>query len=172
MWFMSLPTIRGWFTDIQLLRGQDGIHIRESGLAALTSHLESASLSGGMEVSDGDGAIGGSTGITITRSITTGGITPGAERFTTGVLLAEGPRGRSMEIGRRHEDTLHHAARAAHAQAPSAATSTEDKPRAFPHGEGPALVAEEVMPAVEVTAAVEATVVVVVGGNRSSVCSR
>ena len=154
------------------MHGEDGTRIPESGLAVRTCRLDSALELAGSAVSDGDGAIGGSTGITITRSITTGGITPGAERFTTGVLLAEEPRGRSMEIGRRHEDTLHHAARAAHAQAPSAATSTEDKPRAFPHGEGPALVAEEVMPAVEVTAAVEATVVVVVGGNRSSVCSR
>ncbi len=124
MSFTYLLMIPGWFTDIRLRRGRDGIRIREYGLAGLIFRSDLALESVGAAVLDGDGAIGDSTGITITQGLTTGGITPGAERFITGVpmLVADLPGavvssvgvvstagvgpGRSTEIGRRHEDTL------------------------------------------------------------------
>src|ERR1700693_163845 len=117
-------TIHGSFTDIPWWPGRGGIHIRGFGLAARISHSESGSQSGGTEVLDGDGVIGGSTGTTTTQGLTMAGITPGAEPFTTGAVLAEQelPAGRgqrpglSREIGRRLGDTPHHAARAAYAR--------------------------------------------------------
>src|SRR5271156_2513395 len=89
MRFTSPHTIRGWFTDIRSWRGRDGIRIPESGLAGRFSHSASASQSGGSEVLDGDGVIGDSTGITTTQCITTAGITPAVEPFTTGAVLPE-----------------------------------------------------------------------------------
>ncbi len=86
MWFTFLRTIRGWFTDIPSWRGRDGIRIRESGLAGLIFRSELALESDGGAGLDGDGAIGDSTGITITRGSTAEGTTPGAGRFITGAL--------------------------------------------------------------------------------------
>src|SRR5580704_13077509 len=112
MRFTSRHTIRGWFTDIRSRHGQDGIRTLEFGLAARIYRLDLALESVGGEVSDGAGVIGDSTGITITRSITTAGITPAAERSTTEAVLpgleacgaevstAEG-QGRSTETGKR-----------------------------------------------------------------------
>jgi hypothetical protein len=107
----------------------------------------------GGEVSDGAGVIGDSTGITITRSITTAGITPAAERSTTEAVLpgleacgaevstAEG-QGRSTETGKRPGDTRHHTARAAYDRVPSAATAMADRQGASRHAGAPVLVAE------------------------------
>jgi len=64
------------------------------------------------------------------------------------------PPGLSTETSRRLEDTLNPAVRAAHARAPSAATSMADRPGAFPHAEAPAWVAEERVAALGLVAAV------------------
>src|SRR5271166_3298145 len=129
----SPHTIRGWFTDIQSWRGRDGTHILESGLAAPISRSELASESVGGGASDGDGVIGGSTGITITQFTTMAGITPGAGPFTivavspegqasgAALITVPGQLGLSREIERRHGDTLRLAVRAAYILAPSAA---------------------------------------------------
>ena len=137
-------------------------------MAARIFHLESASLSGGLAVSVGDGVIGASTGTITTQCTTEAGITPGAERFTTGALLAERQPGRSTETGLRLEDTLHRAARAAHAQAPSVATSMADRRRAFLREEGPALVAEAVIAVVAAGTVVVADIGNPGSGNRGS----
>ena len=54
------------------------------------------------------------------------------------------PNGQSLstETGRRREDTLHPAVRAASARAPSAASRRADRQRAIRHAEAPASVAE------------------------------
>ena len=87
MSFMYLLTTHGWFTGIPLRHGRDGIRILESGLAGRIFRLDSVLESAGSAVLDGDGAIGDSTGTTITRSITTAGTTRGAERFTTATII-------------------------------------------------------------------------------------
>src|SRR5271163_3576033 len=75
--------IRGRFMDIRWWPGRDGIRTLAFGLAARISHLGLGSELAGGEATVGDGATGGSTGITITLCITTAGITRRAERFTT-----------------------------------------------------------------------------------------
>ena len=180
MWFMSRRIIRGWFTDIPSWRGRDGIRIPESGLAARISHSDSASESVGSAVLDGAGVIGDSTGITDTQCLAAAGTTRGAERFITEAvstaaeayaaelmvraaeLMAHAadsgrqPPGLSTETGRRLEDTLNPAVRAAHARAPSAAMSMADRPRAIRHAEAPAWVAEQRVAAAEREVAVVA----------------
>jgi hypothetical protein len=165
--------ILGWFTDIRWWPGRDGIRIRESGLADLISHSESALESGGGAGLDGDGVIGDSTGITTTRDLTAGGTTPEAERFITGapmlaadLLVAvvstgpvEGPD-LLMETGRRLEDMLRRAARAGCARVLSAATITADRPGVSHRVEAPASV--EGFTAVEDSTEAEAGV-----GNRN-----
>src|SRR5580698_6162984 len=84
MRYTCLRMIRGSFTAIPWWRGRGGIHILASGLAVLTSRLDSGLESGGGAVSDGAGGIGDSTGITIMRGLTAGGTTRGAGRFITG----------------------------------------------------------------------------------------
>ena len=78
--------IHGWFTDIPLWRGRDGIRTPESGLAGRISRSESALELAGTEVLDGDGAIGDLIGITGTQCTTTTGTTPAVERFITGTI--------------------------------------------------------------------------------------
>src|ERR1700674_3344278 len=106
------------------------MRIPGSGLADLTSHSGlGLELVGGAGLG-GDGVIGDLTGTTITPSLTTGGTTPGAGRFTTvapmrvadlhgaAVLIARvvGP-GLSTETGRRLAGMPHLTARAACGQA-------------------------------------------------------
>ncbi len=181
MWCMFPRTIHGWFTDIPSWRGRDGIRIPGSGLADRTSRLGSALESGGGADLDGDGDTGDSTGTTITQCLTTVGITPRSRTFynrgsisivaeTHGAAAFNRPcstRGRrpglSMETGRRLEDTLHLAVRAASARARSAATTTADRPGAFRRAEAPALAEEDFTAEAEVF-----RVAVADGGNRSS----
>jgi hypothetical protein len=112
----------------------------------------------------------------VMQYLTMAGITPGAERFTTGAVLPEeqasgaelstvrGQRpGLSTEIGKRLGDTLHPAARAAYARAPSAATAMVDRKRVTRHAEAPVWVA------VARVAEADLMAVVVGGGNRSQV---
>src|ERR1019366_7641120 len=89
MWFTFPHITRGWFTESLSWRGRGGTRIPESGMAARTSHSESASESASSEVLDGAGLIGDSIGITDTQCITTTGTTPGAGRFTTGATSTE-----------------------------------------------------------------------------------
>jgi hypothetical protein len=173
--------IRGWFMDIRSWRGRDGIRILESGSADRICHSVSGSELGGGAVLDGDGVIGDSIGITITPCLTTADITRGAERFITEPIsgVAEGSTvagvvstvpevgpGRSMEIGRRLGDTLHRVARAGCARAPSAVTTTADRPAAFRHAAAPASVAEGF------TAVEDSTAAAVGEGNRNYVAFR
>jgi len=120
-----------------------------------------ASGSGGLADLDGAGGTGGSIGTTTTQCLTTVGITPGAERFTTEAVLPEEQAhaaelttaqlpGLSTETSRRLGDTLNPAVSAASAPAPSADTAMADRLRAFPRAEAPvwARVAEEDLVAV------------------------
>ena len=86
MWFTSLPTIRGSFTEVPSIRGRDGMHIREFGLEDLTFHSDLASESAGSEVLAGAGDIGDSIGTADIRFMAAAGIFPEAPRFTTGVI--------------------------------------------------------------------------------------
>lgn len=70
--------------DIRYCRGPIGMNTRESGLAALTCHLELVSESAFSAVLAGAGLIGDSIGIVTIRFIITIGTTPGAGRSTTG----------------------------------------------------------------------------------------
>src|ERR1035441_6193938 len=174
MWFTSRPMTRGRFTDIPSWLGRDGTRIPESGLAGRTSISEWASESAGSEVLDGAGAIGDSIGVADTQCTTMAGTTPGAERFITGAISpaaeahaaelmvraadaaeltavpAQQPQpDLSTETGRLLEAMLNPAARAAHARAPSAATTMADKPRAIRHAEAPAWAAEQRVAAAE-----------------------
>jgi hypothetical protein len=81
--------IRGWFMEVPWWRGRAGIRIPASGLAAPICRGVQASESAGLEVLDGAGVTGDSTGITTTQCTTTAGTTPGAERFITGAVLRE-----------------------------------------------------------------------------------
>jgi len=67
------------------------------------------------------------------------------EEFPT--VPAQRPE-RSTETGRRREDTLHPAVRAASARALSAASGRAGRQRAIRHAEAPALVAEQRVAAV------------------------
>ena len=160
MWSTSLPITRGWFTDIPSRRGRDGTRIPESGLAVRIFRSDPALELAGSEVMDGDGGIGDSTGITTTQFITTAGTSPGAGRFITGAIstaagacagelhaaeftTVPGLRpGLSTETGRRREDMLNLAVRAASARAPSVATSMVDRPGVIRHADKPASVGE------------------------------
>jgi hypothetical protein len=185
-WCMCLLMIRGWFMDIRWWRGRDGIRILESGLAGRISHLELALGSGGGAALDGDGATGDSTGITITRSITTTDTTRGAPRFITaaptlvadlhmaaavsiGAVGSIAPvvgAGLLMGTGMRLGDTLRRAARAERVREPSAGTTMADRLAAFRHAEARALVAG-------FTAAVEGSTAVAAGdGNPDYVAFR
>ncbi len=64
----------------------------------------------------------------------------------------------------RLEDTLSLAGKAAFTRAPSAATTTGERPRAIPPAEAPAWVAEAFTVA-------EGTAAVAGGGNQGSLCS-
>ena len=59
-----------------------------------------------MEVLDGAGVTGGSIGITTMPGSTTAGITPGAERFTTGALLPEEQAG-VVDLTARGAELVH-----------------------------------------------------------------
>ena len=83
---MFLRMIRGWFTEVQLARGQDGTRIPESGMTARTSRSDSVSESASSGVLDGAGVIGDSIGITGMQCTTTAGTTRGATRFITGAV--------------------------------------------------------------------------------------
>ena len=63
--------------------------IPESGGAARTCRLDSASESAGSAALDGDGAIGAGTGGTTTRSLTIIGTTRRVGRFTTATITTE-----------------------------------------------------------------------------------
>ena len=153
MWFTSLRMTRGRFMDIPSRRGRDGIRIPESGLAARIFRSGSASESVGSEVLDGAGVIGDSIGAADTQCLAAAGTSPGAERFITEApspaaeahaaeLLAHAagaqPPILSTETGKRPADTPPLAARAASAQAHSAAMVMADRPRAIHHAEAPA----------------------------------
>src|ERR1700688_483178 len=86
MSFMFLRMIRGWFTEVQLARGQDGTRIPESGMTARTSRSDSVSESASSGVLDGAGVIGDSIGITGMRFMAGADTTPAAPRFTTGAI--------------------------------------------------------------------------------------
>src|ERR1700722_5579478 len=89
---------RGWSTGIPYSRGRNGIRTREYGSRAHTYHSESVSRSASTAVTDGAGATGDSTGMTVTYFITTICTFPGATRFTTGTLITEGEaRGASQQ---------------------------------------------------------------------------
>ena len=90
----------------------------------------------------------------------------GAAEFTT--VPAQRP-GLSTETPRLLEDTLHPAARAASARAPSAATAMADRPGAIRHAEAPASVAERRVAAVDLAAAEDLAAAVAGVGNRSFV---
>ncbi len=151
MWFTFRRMIPGWFTGIPSWRGQDGIRTLESGLGARIFRSELALESDGGAVLDGDGVIGDSTGITITRDSAVEGTTPGAGRSITGAhmlaadllvaVVSTVPEelDHSMETGRRLEDMLRRAARAECARAPSAATTAAEKRGASRRAAGPAL---------------------------------
>ena len=112
MWFTFPLMIRGWFTDIRSWRGRGGIRILEFGLAARISRSELALESVGGAVLDGAGVIGDSIGITITRSITTAGTTPEAERFITEAAYYRGggERGGRKECARGERAAVSHRA--------------------------------------------------------------
>jgi len=95
-------------------------------------------------------------------------VEPRAAEFTT--VPAQRP-GHSTETGRRREDTLHPAARAASARAPSAASRRVDRRRAIRHAETPAWVEEQRVAAVEEQRAVAVAEehVAAGAGNRSFV---
>lgn len=82
-------TILGSSTGTPWPRGLGGTNIPEFGMAAPISHLDSASESGFSAASDGDGAIGDSTGATTTQNLTIAGISPRAEHFTTATPFTE-----------------------------------------------------------------------------------
>ena len=86
MSFTCPHMIRGWFTDIPYYRGRGGTRIPEFGMAARTSHSESASESASLPVLDGAGLIGDSIGIIDIQFITTTGTSPAAPLFTTGAI--------------------------------------------------------------------------------------
>ena len=167
MWFTFRPMIHGWSTGIPSWLGRVGIHIPESGLADRICHSESALELAGSEALDGDGVIGVSTGITTSYFITTTRISRGARRFITGTISIVVERGGAelstvpeegpdllAEIDKRLGDMPHPAVRAAYAQAPSAATTTADKPAAFRHaGALASVVAFTVVVAEDFTAA-------------------
>jgi hypothetical protein len=144
---MFRHTIRGMFTDIPWWRGRDGMRTRAFGLADPISHSEWVlELDGGAGL-DGDGAIGDSTGTTITLCLTTGGTIPGAERFITGaptlavdlhmagVSRVGVGRGPSTETGERLAGMRRLTARVECVRAPSAATTMADRPGVSLHGE-------------------------------------
>ena len=154
---MSQRMIRGWFMGIPSWRGRVGIRIREFGLAARTSHSDSASESVGSEVSDGAGVTGDSIGTTDTQSTTTRDTSPGATRSITGatfsgvevraaelLIIPEQLPGPSAETHGLLADTLNPAARAASARAPSVTTTMEARKGAFRRVGAPASVAAEV----------------------------
>jgi hypothetical protein len=94
---------------------------------------------------------------------------PAAELITAAELptvAAQRPE-LSMGTGRRREDTLHPAVRAASARAHSATSRRADRQRTIPHAEAPAWVAEH-RGVVEQRAVAEEHVAVG-GGNRRSV---
>jgi len=178
--------------------GRDGTRIRGFGLAARTFRSEWASESVSSGVMDGAGITGGSIGITDMPLLAAAGTTPGATRFITGAASTEAegravelttvaasteverraaelttvpaqrPE-RSMETGRRREDTLHPAVRAASAQAPSAASKRAGRQRAIRHAEAPASVAEDRVAEGDFTAEEEEGAGAVGVGNRSFV---
>ena len=86
-WFTFPLMIRGWFTVIPWSRGRGGTRTRESGLAVRTSPLESASISVSWGLLAGAGVSGDSTGVAAILSTTTTGITRGATRFTTAIII-------------------------------------------------------------------------------------
>jgi len=161
----------------------------ESGTAAPTSRLESASESAGSAALDGDGAIGDGTGTTTTRSLTITGTTRRVGRFTTATITTEeeacaaefvqeqrdlppqqgrapafstGPvqqPGPSRATRRLPEDTLNPEVKAEPARAPSATKATGESQGATLRAEAPASVEERVEAAVEGTPAVEAMAV-------------
>lgn len=143
---------------------------------AHTFLLDSALAWVGSVVLAGDGAIGDLIGTTITRSITTVDISHAAERFITAAIfitveggaksgevasIIQGKRpGLLRETAKRREDTLPRAARAAFAQAHSAATTMVERPGVTHRVGELAPVAEgcevaEVMAVEEVTAAAD-----------------
>jgi hypothetical protein len=143
-----------------------------------TFRSESASESGGSAVSDGAGAIGDSTGITITPCLTTADTFPVAQRFITGAISIAAERtvaesivaelsivpvrepGLSAETTGPPADTPSPAAKAGSARVPSAATSVAERLEAFPRAEAPASAAAEDFTGAGVTLAAEG------GGNR------
>ncbi len=138
-------------------------------MAARISHSGSASESVGLEVLDGAGVIGDSTGITDTQCLAAADTSPGAERFITGAISPEEayaaelttraaelitraaelttvpaqPPDLSTETGRRLEATLSPAVRVANVRAPSAVTTMANRQRAIRHAERPASVVEQ-----------------------------
>jgi len=154
--FTSLHTIPGWFTDIPLWPGRDGIHIPESGLAGRTFRSELVSESAGTAALDGAGVGGDSTGVADIHFMAAAGTTPTATPFTTGAISTGEAREResitvqarcpdlSMETVRRLEATLlNPTVRAVFARALSAATIMADKPGVIHPVEAPASVAED-----------------------------
>src|ERR1700727_2336905 len=127
--------IRGWSTEIPSSRGRGGIRIPASGLAVRLCRSDSASESVGSAALDGAGAIGDSTGITITQLLIMVGTTLGAPRSTTetttttvephtmdltagavGLVATTAQLGLSTETAAPPEDTPSPAVRAASAQ--------------------------------------------------------
>lgn len=165
MWFMSRPTIRGWFTGARLSLGPDGTHIPAFGTTVRTSRSELASVSVFLVASGGDGATGDSIGTIATRFMIAEGITHGAARSITatlsieaaeiaaGVLTGPAALDPSVVTGKLLADTRNPAARAALAPVRSVVTGAAAKQGRTPHGEAPALEAGE-------RAVVEAVVVV------------
>lgn len=167
--------------DILSRHGRDGIPIPGFGLAAPILISDSALESAGSAVLAGDGVIGDSTGITITRSITTAGISPAAERFITATIsiaVVESDAGESttvlelrpdhsMETGRQLEDMLSPVVRAASARVHLADMGMADRRGIFRRADGPASGAERM--AAEVMAA-EVMAVDITDPRRCSLC--
>jgi hypothetical protein len=184
--------------EIPSTRGQDGTPIPVFGMAARTCPLGWVLESATSEGLDGAGITGDSIGVADSQLLAAAGTTPGATRFITGAASTEAegravelttvaasteverraaelttvpaqrPE-RSMETGRRREDTLHPAVRAASAQAPSAASKRAGRQRAIRHAEAPASVAEDRVAEGDFTAEEEEGAGAVGVGNRSFV---
>jgi|SRR5580700_2271945 hypothetical protein len=154
--------------------GRDGIRIPEFGLAVPISRSDLASESVGSVALGGAGAIGASTGITITPLLTMAGTTRGAALFTiettttavevdavdltaadlTAVAVnlmatAADVVGLSMEMAGRLEGTANRVVRAAHGPARSVAMATAGPKGAFRPAAAPVSAAEEASMAAE-----------------------
>src|SRR5271163_2016106 len=89
MSFMSLHTIRGWFTGAPFIRGQDGIRTPAFGLAGHISRSGSALESDGLAVLGGAGATGDSIGMAGIQFTAAPDTTHQAGRFTTETISTD-----------------------------------------------------------------------------------